>query len=56
MFRQSINGCKKCKGNGILIPKRSNEPIICPKCHGHGYDTDDVVMEPINACGRCLIM
>ena len=28
-FRASVNGCKKCQGNGIVFPKRSNEPEIC---------------------------
>ena len=57
MFRVSINACKKCKGNGIIIPKGKNEPIICPKCEGHGYANDDVIYSgSINACGRCLIM
>ena len=56
MFRQSINGCTKCQGNGILIPKHSNEPQICPKCHGHGYDNDDVLIAPVSNCVRCSIM
>mmetsp|Transcript_44653 Transcript_44653/g.71470 ORF Transcript_44653/g.71470 Transcript_44653/m.71470 type:complete len:168 (-) Transcript_44653:9-512(-) len=58
MFRESINGCKKCNGDGIVIPKNSNEPAICPKCNGHGYDTNQphVVMQPINGCSRCLVM
>ena len=59
MFRQSINACKKCKGNGIIIPKNSNEPEICTKCDGHGYatlDNNDVIIATSSTCVSCLIM
>eukprot|EP01083_Nonionella_stella_P050174 133552_1 len=56
MFRRSINECKKCHGNGILLSKLSHEPQICPKCEGHGYDNDDITIDAINTCGRCSIM
>ena len=55
-FRASVNGCKKCQGNGIVFPKRSNEPEICPKCQGHGFGDDDILMAPVSTCTKCLVM
>ena len=59
MFRQSINACSKCDGNGIVIPKFSNEPQICSKCDGHGYGKGDgnaVVVAAPGSCVNCSIM